>query len=87
MNTTTSVLLTAVIVVVGRWARNEGITSRIVIGIVILALFLSLMGQSQPKLAGQFGALILLTAVFGYGPDILKKLGYPVGNLGAKAGL
>lgn len=78
MNTTTSVLLTGVIVVIGRWAKDEGITSRIVVAVVILALFLSLLGQNQPKLANQFGLLVLITAMFGYAPGILGKLGYPV---------
>lgn len=76
MNTTTSVLLTGVIVVVGRWAKEQGITSRIVIGVIVLALFLSLLGQSQAKLANQFGLLILITAMFTYGPAILGQLGY-----------
>jgi hypothetical protein len=69
-------LLTGVVVCVGRWSRKEKITSRIVVGVVIIALFLSLIGERQPRLAGQFSALILLSATFGYGPSILKQLGY-----------
>jgi hypothetical protein len=76
MNTTTSILLTGVIVATGRWAMNQDINARIVIALIILALILSLMGQSQPGLANQFGLIVLLSATFGYGPAIFKKLGY-----------
>jgi hypothetical protein len=68
-------LLTGSIVVVGRWVQDKPVNARIVIGIVASALFLSLLGQADAKLAGQFGALVLITAVFAYAPDILKKTG------------
>jgi hypothetical protein len=80
MDTTTSVLLTGVIVAIGRWVNDQKLTPRIAIGVVILALFLSLMGQSQPRLASRFAALILIVAVVGYAPSILDKLGYPITN-------
>lgn len=85
MDTTTSALLTGVMVAVGQWAQDKKINARLIIAVLILALFLSLMGQSQPKLARQFGALILISATLGFGPSILNKLGYTVSNKGLGA--
>lgn len=78
MDTTTATLLTGTIVAIGRWSQDKTWNARIVIGVVILALFLSLLGQSQPKLASRYGALILIIATLGYAPSILAKLGYPL---------
>lgn len=76
MNTTTSALLTGAIVSAGRWSQDKSLNSRIIISVFVLALALTLMGQANAKLANQFGALVLISAVFGYGPSILNKLGY-----------
>lgn len=75
MNTTTSTLLAGSIVIMGRWAQDKPINSRIVIGIMGTAIMLSLINEADNGLARAFGGLVLVTAVFAYAPDILKKTG------------
>jgi hypothetical protein len=67
--------VTTVTVVVGQWAEEKPITSRIVVGGGILALGLAVMGESQPDLAGKFAVLIFVVAAFTYFPAIAYKFG------------
>lgn len=77
MDTTTSVVLTGVVVFTGQWAKkDEGPSIKLVVGGMVLAVMLSAMSQSNDKLASQFAALILVTAVLMYARPIAKKLGY-----------
>jgi hypothetical protein len=75
MNTTNAVLMTAVVVVAGRWANEKPLSIRIAVGTAGLALFLAVLNSSSPDLASKFAVLILLAAVFQYGPGIVKKAG------------
>lgn len=75
MNPATSVVLTGVIVTTGEWAKGEPVSIKVVVGGAVLAIGLSVMNESQPKLASQFGALILLAAAFTYLPAVFYKLG------------
>lgn len=74
MDTTTSVFLTGVIVTVGRWSQGKGLTIRVVVGAVVLALFLSVLGNVDDKLGRGMALLVLLTAVLTYAIPITKKL-------------
>lgn len=88
MNTTNLVLLTGLIIAVGRWIQDKPLTARIFVAIFILALVLTIIGQGQPKLANRLGMIVLVTAIlppYGYGASILEKLGYPVRSGGAAA--
>jgi hypothetical protein len=75
VDTTTSTLLSGTIVVVGRWAEDQPIHARIIIGIVSSAIALALLGTANAELAQAFGMIVLLTAVFRYGVPVLKKAG------------
>lgn len=75
MDTSTSALLTSVLVVSGQWANGKGITTRVVLGGIFLAIVLSVMSNANEKLAKQFGLLILVGAVITYVPTILTKTG------------
>ncbi len=75
MNTTTSVAGTMAIVVAGKWANGEPVKLPIFIGGAVFAISLSLVASSQPKLAEQFGTLVLLAALFAYVPTIATKTG------------
>lgn len=75
MNTTNAVLMTSLIVVAGRWANEKPLDIKLAVGTAGLALFLAVINASQPELASKFAVLILLSAVFLYGPGIVKKAG------------
>jgi hypothetical protein len=75
VNTTNSVVATATIVAAGKWANDETISVRIVIGGAFLAIGLSLMEQANPKLASRFALLVLTVAAFMYVPHIAYKAG------------
>ncbi len=77
MDTTTSAVLTVVIVAVGQWAKKDGkISIKLVVGMMVLVLMLSALEQGNEKLARQFSALVLVTALLMNVVPIAKKLGY-----------
>jgi hypothetical protein len=76
MSTTNTVVLTGVVVALGRWAQGKPVEFRMAIGALVLALFLAAMDDASPKLASQFGALVLVTALLIYAVPIAQKLGY-----------
>lgn len=79
MDTSTSTLLTATVVTGGIWAEGKAtLTPRVLFAGVILAIMLTIMSQANAKLSQQFGALILVAAVFRYVPSI-------VGNFNAES--
>lgn len=75
MNTTNAVLMTGLVVVSGRWASGKPLDIRLAVGTAGLALFLAVINSSSPELASRFAVLVLVTAVFMYGPTIAKKAG------------
>lgn len=75
MNTTTSAVTTGAIVYAGRWAQGKDLDIKVAIGTAGIAIILSLIAQSNEKLAQQFGLLILLAAAFAYLPTLVNKLG------------
>lgn len=75
MNTTTSVVLTGALVALGQWTNDKQVTVKMVVGVGLVALFLAAMSEVNQPLAQQFGVLILVGAVFIYGPDVMKGLG------------
>lgn len=75
MNTTNWVLLTGLVVVAGHWANDKPLDIRLAVGTAGIALFLAVINASSPELASRFAALVLLAAVFLYGPGIAKKTG------------
>jgi hypothetical protein len=75
MNPATSVVLTGVIVTAGEWAKGEGVSVRVAVGGTVLAIGLSVLAESEPKLASQFGLLILLVAAFTYLPAVFYSIG------------
>lgn len=77
MDTTTSVVLTAVVVGMGQWAKkDEGPSIKIVVGGMALAVMLSALSNADEKLASQFATLILIGALLVYVEPITKKLGF-----------
>jgi hypothetical protein len=75
VNTTNAVLMTGLIVVAGHWADDKKLSVRLAVGTAGLSLFLSVLNSSSPELAGKFAVLVLVGAVFLYGPSIVKKTG------------
>lgn len=76
MDAITSTLLSGVIVIVGRIAKGEPITQRIIFAIIILGLMLSLLGDANPELGKMFAALILVAVTLVYGVPVLRKMGF-----------
>lgn len=75
MNTTNAVVMTGLVVVAGHWANGKQLSVRVAVGTAGLALFLAVLNASSPELAGKFAVLVLVGAVFLYGPGIVKKTG------------
>ena len=75
MNTTNAVVLTAFLVVGGRWSEGKPLDIKVAIGTGALALFLSALNTANEDLASKFAVLVLVSAVFLYGPAIAKKAG------------
>jgi hypothetical protein len=75
MNTTNAVLMTGLIVVAGRWAGGKQLDIRLAVGTAGLVLFLAVINSSSPDLASKLAMLVLVSAVFLYGPTITKKAG------------
>lgn len=76
MNTTTTVVGTGAIVAAGRWANGQTLDIKIAIGIGVFALALSLLGNADERLAGQFALAVFILACFRYLPGIVQKLGF-----------
>lgn len=74
MNTTTSVVLTGAIVTLGQWLESKKVTMKIWIGVGVMAVMLAVMAEADPKLASQFGLLVLLGAVLIYAVPIGNAL-------------
>jgi hypothetical protein len=76
MSTSSSVILTGLTVAAGTWANGGHIGVRPVLGLGFVALFLATISQADEELAAKFALLILLAAVFIYGPPVVKKIGF-----------
>jgi len=77
MDTTTSVVAAVVIVTAGQWAEEDGTVSiKLVVGMMVLAIMLSMLDSANEKLAKQFATLILVGAAFTYTLPISEKLGF-----------
>lgn len=75
MDTTNAAVLTGVVVTTGRWAENQKLEMRVVVGSAFLALGLAALSSVNDKLARNFGVLILVAAVFRYALPIIQKTG------------
>lgn len=76
MDTSTSVLLTGVIVAWGQWSEGQTSPSgkaRIIFGALFLAIILTVLSDTNEKLAKQFGILILVAATMRYSLSIVGK--------------
>lgn len=72
MNTTNAAVGTGAIVVLGRWSEGQGISVRIVVGVVFLAFGLAVLPD---RLAVPFAWLVLMAVSFRYVPNIITKTG------------
>lgn len=79
MNPIPAAILTAGITTLGRWAKGEGLTVTTVVGLVFLAIFLSVLEQANGKAARAFGLLVVVSVAIVHLPAILPKA-----NLGGK---
>lgn len=78
MNTNSIVLFSGALVIVGRIIQGKPQTARVVVGMFFIAVFLSVISETNEKLGQQFALLVLIVAAVGYAPDILSAIGYPV---------
>lgn len=69
-----AVVLTGVIVAVGRWADDKPIDSKLLVGAAGTAVALSVLSQMNEKLGSQFALLILVAAALVYGIPVASKL-------------
>lgn len=76
MKASTSMTLIAAIALAGRWSEDKKLDMRVVIGLAVMAVLLSILVEWDAELADQFGVLILLGAGFIYLPRLVKGLGF-----------
>lgn len=69
-----SAVLTGLTVTLGRWAENRKLSIDVVIGVSVLAVFLSILDSTRTDLARAFGTLILVGAVLRYATSITRRL-------------
>ena len=72
MNTTNAAVGAGVLVTVGRWSEGDTLSVRVVVGVVFLAIILSIL---PPKVANPFAALVLVAVAFRYLPGVIAKTG------------
>ena len=71
---TTSLMGTGALILVGTLVEDKAIDLRKVVAIGVIAIGLSIMSETKPDLAAQFGLLIMIGAAFRYVPSISKGL-------------
>jgi phenolic acid decarboxylase len=70
MNTTTWAVGTSAVVVAGRWATDKPLDIKLVIGLGVYAVSLSLLSNMDAELAAKFSGLVFFAACLG--PEGLK---------------
>ena len=75
MKSSSIVILTALFIMLGRWAKGQSVDSKIIIGGLFAALVISIMDESAPKLARGFAWLFFVSAVLTYLDPILQGVG------------
>lgn len=75
MNPVMTSLLVGAMTTFGRWAKGKGLTVDTVVGVVFLALCLSLIEQANEKLARSFGLLVVVGVGIVYAPIIIDATG------------
>lgn len=73
MRSSSIVLVTAVIVLLGRWSQGKKVEATIVVGGLFAALMISMLDSAQPKLARGLAWLIFTSAALTYlGPILVN---------------
>lgn len=76
MNPVATAMVGGSVVVVGKWSRGKAPTIDNAVGIAGIALGLSVLEQMSPKLSNAFSALILVSILVAFLPDIVKAAGF-----------
>jgi hypothetical protein len=71
MRASSIVLLTALIVLLGKWSKGESVNAKIIVGGLFAALMISMLDSAQPKLAKGFAWLFFAGAALNYTGSIL----------------
>lgn len=75
MDTTNTIVLTGLVVTLGRWADDKPLDIKLVVGAVTFAVFTSVLDQvGGGNLGLRFSQLLLVGALLTYSPAITKKL-------------
>lgn len=75
MNPTSAIVLTATIVALGKWAKDEKLDIKFIVAGGFAAIVLTVLAEVNDKYARAMGMLILIAAVYAYGPLLVKKAG------------
>jgi hypothetical protein len=73
-------VVVGVMTTLGRWARGKGLTIDTVVGVVVLAIVLSVIDTANEKLGKAFGVLIVVGVAFAHVPVILDATGLGKGK-------
>lgn len=82
MPTGASVMLTAAVVALGRWAQGKKLDMPTVLALAFIAVMIAVIQEGNPKFGKQMAALILVGAVAVYGIDIFSKFNAPAKGVG-----
>jgi hypothetical protein len=75
VNPTNAIALTGALVVLGKWSADQKLSVRIIVGLAGATLGLAVVNEMNEELAGKMAVLVLITAVFMYGPAVAWKAG------------
>lgn len=72
MRASTIMILAALFVLLGRWAKGQTFEAKVIIGGLFAALIISMIDSANPKLARGFAWLFFVSAVLTYLDPILQ---------------
>jgi hypothetical protein len=80
MNPVVTAVVVGVMTTLGRWARGKSLDINTVVGVVVLAVILSIIDAANGKLARTFGVLVIVGVGLAHLPIILKATGMTKGQ-------
>ena len=75
MSPVVTAIVVGIMTTLAKWSRDKPLSIDVVVGVVVLALTLSLIEQGNEKLARAFGALVVIAVALVHAPIVLDATG------------
>lgn len=75
MNPTSAIVLAGGLVALGKWSKGQKLDMHFVISASFVAITLTVLAEINDKFARAMSVLILVAALYAYGPSIVTKAG------------